>query len=175
MADTDKDNIVAGNRPPLATGSRTFGSLEDFISNLHKDGAALIDFRGAKVPTIYVDPRRYDEIMKKIYIKKVAVDTLLNIFHDGRHVFVDIQMKFLSTDMQENFLLYANDMIEFFESLSETGLISLAPDPSSVSNSSNVFMIQLPRKEQAEKALQIIRKNANKQAGLDEDSWDKRL
>jgi len=36
-------------------------------------------------------------------------------------------------------------------------------------------MIQLPRKEQAEKALQIIRKNANKQAGLDEDSWDKRL
>ena len=175
MADTDKDNIVAGNRPPLATGSRTFGSLEDFISNLHKRGAALTDFRGAKVPTIYVDPRRYDDIMKKIYIKKVAVDTLLNIFHDGRHVFVDIQMKFLNTDMQENFLLYANDMIEFFESLSETGLISLAPDPSSVSNSSNVFMIQLPRKEQAEKALQIIRKNANKQAGLHEDSWDKRL
>ena len=159
----------------MATGSRTFGSLEVFISNLHKLGAALTDFRGAKVPTIYVDPRRYDEIMKKIYIKKVAVDTLLNIFHDGRHVFVDIQMKFLNTDMQENFLLYANDMIEFFESLSETGLISLAPDPSSVSNSSNVFMIQLPRKEQAEKALQIIRKNANKQAGLYEDSWDKRL
>jgi hypothetical protein len=159
----------------LATGSRTFGSLEDFISSLHKDGAALIDFRGAKVPTIYVDPRRYDEIMKKIHIKKVAVDTLLNIFHDGRHVFVDIQMKFLNTDMQENFLLYANDMIEFFESLSETGLISLAPDPSSVNNSSNVFMIQLPRKEQAEKALQIIRKNANKRAGLHEDSWDKRL
>jgi len=159
----------------LGTGSRTFGSLEDFISNLHKRGAALTDFRGAKVPTIYVDPRKYDEIMKKIYIKKVAVDTLLNIFHDGRHVFVDIQMKFLNTDLQENFLLYANDMIEFFESLSETGLISLAPDPSSVSNSSNVFMIQLPRKEQAEKALQIIRKNAKKQAGLDEDSWDKRL
>jgi hypothetical protein len=159
----------------LATGSRTFGSLEDFISNLHKGGAALTDFRGAKVPTIYLDPRRYDEIMKKIYIKKVAVDTLLNIFHDGRHVFVDIQMKFLNTDLQENFLLYANDMIEFFESLSETGLISLAPDPSSVSISSNVFMIQLPRKEQVEKALQIIRKNANKQAGLHEDSWDKRL
>jgi hypothetical protein len=159
----------------LATGSRTFGSLEDFISNLHKGGAALTDFRGAKVPTIYVDPRRYDEIMKKIYIKKVAVDTLLNIFHDGHHVFVDIEMKFLDTDLQENFLLYANEMIEFFESLSETGLISLAPDPSSVNNQSNVFMIQLPRKEQAEKALQIIRKNANKQAGLHEDSWDKKL
>jgi hypothetical protein len=159
----------------MSKGRRSFGSLEDFISNLHKGGAALTDFRGAKVPTIYVDARRFDEIMKMIYIKKVAVDTLLNIFHDGRHVFVDIQMKFLNTDLQENYLLYANDMIEFFESLSETGLISLAPDPCSVSNSSNVFMIQLPRKEQAEKAFQIIRENANKQAGLHEDSGDKRL
>lgn len=159
----------------MAKGSRSFGSLEDFISNLHKCGAALTDFRGAKVPTIYVDTRRFDEIMKTIYIRRVAVDTLLNIFHDGRHVFVDIQLKFLNTDLQENYLLYANDMIEFFESLSETGLISLAPDPSSVSNSTNVFMIQLPKKEQAEKALQIIRKNANNQAGLQEDSRDKRL
>jgi hypothetical protein len=156
----------------MAKGSRSFGSFEDFISNLHKGGAALIEFRGAKVPTIYVDTARFDEIMKKIYIKRVAVDTLLNIFHDGRHVFVDIQLKFLNTDLQENYLLYANDMIEFFESLSETGLISLAPDPPSVGNSNNVFMIQLPRKEQAEQALQIIRKNANKQAGLHEDSRD---
>lgn len=152
----------------MDTGNRTFESYDDFISNLHKGGAALTDFGGAKVPTIYIDPRRYDEIMKKIYMKKVAVDTLLNIFHDGRDVFVDIQMKFLSTDLQENFLLYANDMIEFFESLSESGLISLAPDPISASNPSNVFMIQLPRKEKAEKAVQIIRKNANNRAGLQE-------
>ena len=133
----------------------------------------MTNFKGAKIPTIYVDARRYDEIMKRIYGKKVAVDTLLNIFHDGRHVFVDLQMKFLDMNLQENYLLYANNMIEFFESLSETGLISLAPDHSSVSNSSNVFMIQLPRKEQAEKALQIIRKNANNQAGLPADSCDK--
>jgi hypothetical protein len=93
----------------------------------------------------------------------------LNIFHDGRHVFVDVQMKFLNTDLQENYLLYANNMIEFFESLSETGLISLAPDPSSISNSSNVFIIQLPKKEQAEKALQIIRKNASNKVGLQQD------
>jgi hypothetical protein len=153
----------------LATGSRSFRSLEEFISNLHKCGAAFTDFRGAKIPTIYIDPRRYDEIMKRIYRQKVAVDTLLNIFHDGRHVFVDVQMKFLNTDLQENYLLYANNMIEFFESLSETGLISLAPDPSSISNSSNVFIIQLPKKEQAEKALQIIRKNASNKVGLQQD------
>ncbi|MFZ0896471.1 MAG: hypothetical protein WAZ77_18375 [Candidatus Nitrosopolaris sp.] len=159
----------------MATGSRSFRSLEDFISNLHKCGAALTDFKGAKIPTIYIDARRYDEIMKRIYNQKEAVDTLLNIFHDGRHVFVDVQMKFLNTDLQENYLLYANNMIEFFESLSETGLISLAPDPSFISNSSNVFIIQLPKKELAEKALQIIRKNASNKAGLHDDRYDKRL
>jgi hypothetical protein len=159
----------------LATGSRSFRSLEDFISNLHKCGAALTNFKGAKIPTIYIDPRRYDEIMKRIYNQKEAVDTLLNIFHDGRHVFVDVQMKFLNTDFQENYLLYANNMIEFFESLSETGLISLAPDPSTIGNSSNVFIIQLPKKELAEKALQIIRKNASNKAGLHNDRYDKRL
>jgi hypothetical protein len=159
----------------LATGSRSFRSLEDFISNLHKCGAALTDFKGTKIPTIYIDARRYDEIMKRIYNQKEAVDTLLNIFHDGRHVFVDVQMKFLNTDLQENYLLYANNMIEFFESLSETGLISLAPDPSFISNSSNVFIIQLPKKELAEKALQIIQRNASNKAGLHDDRYDKRL
>lgn len=159
----------------MTTGSRSFRSLEDFIVNVHKAGATLTEFNGTKIPTIYVDASRYDEIMKRIYGKKVAVDTLLNIFHDGRHVFVDVQMEFLDMKLRENYLLYANDMIEFFEALSETGLISLAPDPSSVSHSSNVFMIQLPRKEQAERALGIIRKNANYQAGPHEDSFDKRL
>jgi hypothetical protein len=159
----------------LTTGSRSFRSLEDFIANLHKGGAALTDFNGAKIPTIYVEASHYSEIMKRIYGKTVAVDTLLNIFHDGRHVFVDVQMEFLDIKLRENYLLYANSMIEFFEALSETGLISLAPDPPSVSNSSNVFMIQLPRKEQAERALQIIRKNASYEIGRHEDAFDKKL
>jgi hypothetical protein len=150
----------------LATGCRSFSSFEDFLVNIHKDGVSLTEFKGAKIPTIYIDARRYDEIMAKTYGKKVAVDTLLNIFHDGRHVFVDVQMKFLDLDLQENYLLYANNIIEFFEALAETSLISLAPDHSSVDYSSNVFMVQLPRKGQAEKALQIIRKNADNQAGL---------
>ena len=144
----------------MATGTRSFSSFEDFLANVHKAGVTLTEFKGTKIPTIYVDARRYDEIMAKTFGKKVAVDTLLNIFHDGRHVFVDVQMKFLDLDLQENYLLYANNIIEFFEALAETSLISLAPDHSSV-DSSNVFMIQLPRKEQAEKALKIIMKNAD--------------
>lgn len=148
----------------MATGTRSFSSFEDFLANVHKAGVTLTEFKGTKIPTIYVDAKRYAEIMAKAFGKKVAVDTLLNIFHDGRHVFVDVQMKFLDLDLQENYLLYANNIIEFFEALAETSLISLAPDHSSVDCSSNVFMIQLPRKEQAEKALKIILNNADNQA-----------
>jgi hypothetical protein len=97
-----------------------------------------------------------------VYGKKVRADTLLDIFYDGQDVFVDVQVRFLDTDFEENYLLYANDMIEFFEALAESGLISLAPDSSAYTNSQNVFMIQLPRKDAAEKALEIIRANAKK-------------
>jgi len=151
----------------LTSGSRSFRSLEDFAANLHKGGVSLIDFKGLKVPTIYLDPKRYDEIMKKVLGKKVVVDTMLNIFHDGRDVFVDIQMKFLDTDLEENYLLYANDLIGFFEALSSTGLISLVPEPSYSGHTSDLFIIQLPKHEKIENALQIIRENASNEAARD--------
>jgi hypothetical protein len=151
----------------LTSGSRSFRSLEDFAANLHKGGVSLIDFKGLKVPTIYLDPKRYNEIMKKVLGKKVVVDTMLNIFHDGRDVFVDIQMKFLDTDLEENYLLYANDLIGFFEALSSTGLISLVPEPSYSGHTSDLFIIQLPKHEKIENALQIIRENAINEAARD--------
>ena len=148
--------------------NRSFNTIDDFLKNLHKEGVTLIDFNENKVPCIYVNPRRYDEIMNDIYGKKLAVDTLLNIFHNGSDVFVDIQLKFSNTDLDENYLLYANDILEFFEALAHTGLIALAPDPSFTHNDSNVFMIQLPKKEPAENALQIIKAHAtNKKGYLD--------
>ena len=151
----------------MTSGSRSFRSLEDFTANLHKGGVSLIDFKGLKVPTVYLAPKRYDEIMKKVLGKKVAVDTMLNIFHDGRDVFVDIQMKFLDMDLEENYLLYANDLIGFFEALSTTGLISLSPESSYSRHTSDLFIIQLPKHEQIEKALQIIRENASNDASRD--------
>jgi hypothetical protein len=97
-----------------------------------------------------------------VFGKKVAADTMLDIFYDGQDVFVDVQIKFAGTDFEENYLLYANDMMEFFEALAESGLIALAPDSTSYTNSQNVFMIQLPKKDAAEKALQIIKQNAKR-------------
>ena len=149
------------------TKNQPYENTGDFVKNLHKEGATLVDFNGSKTPCIYLSPKRYDEIMKHIYGKKVVVDTLLNIFHNGYDVFVDVQLKFLDTDINENYLLYANDMLEFFEALSNVGLIALAPNPSLAPNNSNIFMIQLPRKEAAENAYQIIKENAkNKKIDL---------
>lgn len=134
-------------------------TVDHFIKNLHREGASLIDFDGNKVPCIYLSSKRYDEIMNRIYGKKIIVDTLLNIFHDGHDVFVDIQLKFVDVGIIENYVLYANDMLEFFEALSNTGLIGLAPNSPSTSSRSNIFMIQLPKKDPAENALRIIRSN----------------
>jgi hypothetical protein len=137
---------------------RDFYTFDELTNGLHKKGAALVDFNGKKVPCIYIDAKRYDQIMTAIYGKKLAVDTFLDIFHDGQDVFVDVRLKFLDVGINENYLFYANDMLEFFEALSNTGLIALVPSPSP-SNSSNLFMIQLPKREPAENALEIIKSN----------------
>jgi hypothetical protein len=141
---------------------RNFSTHEEFKANLHKEGATLVEFSGYKVPCILVNQKKYEEILQSGYNKKVRADALLDIFYDGQDVFVDVEVKFLDTDFEANYLLYANNMIEFFEALAESGLISLAPDSSAYTNSQNVFMIQLPKKDAAEKALEIIKANARK-------------
>ena len=141
---------------------RNFSTIEEFKANLHKEGATLVEFSGSKVPCILLSQKKYEEMLQKVYGKKVRADTLLDIFYDGQDVFVDVQIKFLDTGFEENYLLYANNMIEFFEALAESGLISLAPASSPYTNSQNVFMIQLPKKDAAEKGLEIIRANAKK-------------
>lgn len=141
---------------------RNFKTLEEFKSNLHKEGATLVEFSGSKVPCILLGQKTYEEMLKKVYGKKVRADTVLDIFYDGQDVFVDVQIRFAETDFEQNYLLYANGMIEFFEALAESGIISLAPDSSAYTNSQNVFMIQLPKRDAAEKAFEIIKANAKK-------------
>jgi len=141
---------------------RNFSTFEEFKANLHKEGATIVEFSGSKVPCILVNQKKYEEMLQRVHSKKVRAEALLDIFYDEQDVFVDVQVKFLDTDFEANYLLYANNMIGFFEALAESGLISLAPDSSAYTNSENVFMIQLPKKDAAEKALEIIKANAKK-------------
>jgi hypothetical protein len=138
--------------------NKNFYTFDELAKRLHKQGATLLDFDGKKIPCIYIDAKRYDEIMTAIYGKKLAVDTLLDIFHDGQDVFVDVRLNFLDVGIKENYLFHANGMLEFFQALSDTGLISLAPSLSG-GNSSNIFMVQLPKRELAENAFEIIKSN----------------
>jgi hypothetical protein len=142
---------------------RNFSTLEEFKAHIHREGATLIEFSGIRVPCILMSPKKYEQVLHNVYDRKVRADTLLDIFYDGRDVFVDIQVKLLESEFEENFLLYANDMVEFFEALAESGIISLAPDSKDHhSNSQNLFMIQLPKKDAAERALEIIKANLKK-------------
>jgi hypothetical protein len=141
---------------------RNFKTLEEFKAHLHTDGATLVEFSGSKVPCILLNPKKYEQILYNVRDRKVRVDTLLDIFYDGQDVFVDVQIKLLGTEFDENFLLYANDMVEFFEALAESGLVSIAPDSQQQPNSQNLFMIQLPKKDAADRALYIIKANLKK-------------
>jgi hypothetical protein len=141
---------------------RTFSTVEEFKAHIHREGASLVDFSGVKVPCILISSKKYEQILQNVYGKKIRTDTVLDIFYDGQNVFVDIQVKLLETDFEENFLLYANDMVKFFEALAESGMLSLAPDSLDRLNSQNLFIIQLPKKNAAEHALEIIKANLKK-------------
>ncbi len=138
---------------------RQFSTLNDFLENIHKEGCGIIDYEGNKIPCIYVQQTFYDDLLKKSIGKKYVVDSLLNIFYDGNHVFVDVQLDFINLGMEENFLISANSAIEFFNALSSSGLLAIIPHNNVNHSTSNIFMIQLPNKERIMKGVDIIKTN----------------
>lgn len=136
-------------------GRRQFSSIKDFTNNLHQGEISIVNFDGKPVPCIYIDNQRYREILAKVAGKKLAVDVLLDIFHDGKNVFVDINMNYQDYYIEENYLVYANDKKEFFQALATTGIIGLLPTNPSGADA-NIFMVQIPRLEAAKKAWEQI-------------------
>lgn len=135
--------------------------LEKFLSERHKE-VTLFDFEGKKVPCIVMDNKKFENIMKTIAGKPVSVETNMNILQDGLgHVFVRMTLQFSQGEIEEKFLIYANENVDFFEALAETTMLTLS-SPNSPQGSTNVFMIQLPKPERAQNALEIIRKGLHK-------------
>ena len=135
---------------------RFFNTWEDFKNNLHRYDASLIDYNGYPIPCINIDSKRYEEIIIKVAGKKLAVDVLLDLFHDTKHVFVDIMTTYLDYGFDENYLLYANEMPQFFEALANTGMIAIAPETAQSASEGNLLVIQLPKKESALNAYNQI-------------------
>jgi hypothetical protein len=138
---------------------RTLNTLDDFIKNVHKLGYTIVEYNEIKIPVLYIEDIVFEQILKISYNKRTSIDTNLNIYDDGQHVFVDITLKFFNTEMEETYLLYANENLDFFSNLANAGMLGLVPSKNS---QSNIFFIQLPKKDQAEKALAILKEKLKK-------------
>jgi len=131
--------------------------LKKLSEQVH-DGVTTFDFEGKDVPCIILEERKYDEIISKVAGKSLAINTDLNILQDGfGHVFVEVVLTFSQDGIVEKLLINANKDLFFFESLAKTSMIALS-SPKSTYGKDNVFMIQLPKPEKAENALELIRR-----------------
>ncbi len=131
--------------------------LEKLIAQSHED-VTTFDFEGNDVPCIILEERKYDEILSKVAGKPLSINTDLNILQDGLgHVFVEIVLTFSEGGIVEKLMINANKHLIFFQSLAKTSMLALS-SPKSNYGKDNVFMIQLPRPEKAEEALEIIEK-----------------
>ena len=140
----------------------TSEEMKQMLERTHKD-LDTFDFNGKNVPRIMLPDRRFDEIMTKIYGKPVSVNTNLNILQDGiGHVFVEVSLDFSHGDIHEEFLIYANESLEFFESLADTTMLALSPPQHSEVHQDKIFMVQLPKPERAINALDIIKNGLRK-------------
>ena len=138
--------------------------MEQLLERTHND-IDIFDFNGKNVPRIMLPDRRFDEIMAKIYGKPVSVNTNLNILQDGiGHVFVEVSLDFSHGDIHEELLIYANESLEFFESLADTAILALSPPQHSEVNQDKIFMVQLPKPERAINALDIIKNGLQKKS-----------
>lgn len=127
--------------------------LDELLNNSHKD-LSVEDFEGKRVPCIGFEGRKFDDILNKVSGKPLSVDTNLNILQDGLgHVFVEMLLTFSHGGINEKILINANDNVEFFESLAENTMLTIA----SINHPEKIFMIQLPKPEKTRDALEIIK------------------
>ena len=129
--------------------------LKRFLEQVHQ-GITTFDFDGKQTPCIEIDEKKYDEMLAKVAGQPLSINTDLNILQDGLgNVFVKIILTFSVGNIVEKFLVNAKTHLDFFESLAKTSMLALS-SPKSNYGKDNVFMIQLPRPEKAQDALDII-------------------
>ena len=129
--------------------------LKRMLEQVH-EGITTFDFDGKETPCIIIEEKKYDEMLSKIAGQSLSINTDLNILQDGLgNVFVELVLTFSKGNIVEKFLVNAKIDLAFFESLAQTTMFALS-SPKSHYGKDNVFMIQLPRPEKAQEALEII-------------------
>ena len=129
--------------------------LKKLIEQAH-DGITTFDFDNKKVPCIIIEEKKYDDMLAKVTGQSLSINTDLNILQDGLgNVFVEMVLIFSKGNITETFMINAKTNLDFFETLANTSMFALS-SPKSNYGKDNVFVIQLPRPEKAQNALQII-------------------
>jgi len=135
--------------------------LRELLKRVHSE-ISSIDYNGKSIPCLILNEQRFDQIMGKVAGKPLSVDTNLNILQNGLgDVFVEIVLTFSEGGIEEKILLNGNKSLGFFESMGQTSILALS-SPRSHFGKDNVFMIQLPKPEKIEYALDIIKKGLGK-------------
>jgi len=135
--------------------------LKRFLDQVHQ-GITIFDFDGKETPCIELDEKKYDEMLSKIAGQPLSINTDLNILQDGLgNAFVEVTLTFSIGNIVEKFLVNAKTDLAFFEALAKTSMLTLS-SPKSNYGKDNVFMIQLPRPEKAQDALEIIKSALSK-------------
>lgn len=121
------------------------------------DKVELFDFDGKNVPCIILDENRHGRIIAYAAGNPLAAYTNLNILQDGLgHVFVEIVLTFSTGGISEKILIDASRHLDFFKCLADTAMIAFTSSETNYGKN-DIFMIQLPRKDKAEDALDIIK------------------
>ncbi len=135
--------------------------LRELLKRVHSEISSF-DYNGKSIPCLILNEQRFDQIMGKVAGKPLSVDTNLNILQNGLgDVFVEIVLTFSEGGIEEKILLNGNKSLDFFESMGQTSILALS-SPRSHFGKDNVFMIQLPKPEKIEYALDIIKKGLGK-------------
>jgi len=135
--------------------------LKRFLDQVHP-GITTFDFDGKETPCIELDEKKYDEMLSKVAGQPLSINTDLNILQDGLgNAFVEVTLTFSIGNIVEKFLVNAKTDLAFFEALAKTSMLALS-SPKSNYGKDNVFMIQLPRPEKAQNALEIIKSAISK-------------
>jgi len=135
--------------------------LKRFLDQVHQ-GITTFDFDGKETPCIELDEKKYDAMLSKVTGQPLSINTDLNILQDGLgNAFVEVTLTFSIGNIVEKFLVNAKTDLAFFEALAKTSMLALS-SPKSNYGKDNVFMIQLPRLEKAQDALEIIKSALSK-------------
>lgn len=130
--------------------------LERLRARAH-DGLGTYDFEGQEVPLITFPRDRFEEMLERYLATDPgsAVSANLNILRDYTgNVFVDVVLTFRNGE-REVVTIDASRYLFFFERLAETTMLAVGGPPDV--EAGRIFVVQLPRMQKAEHALDIIK------------------